>query len=179
MKVVHTILVGLFVSMTTVLHAQVGVYKTADDFLANKMEAMSEERGISTFGGLYSTIRFKDTNGKTVKYKLWKDELWGYHEDGVDYRIRKQKMKPQDAFPVYVTGQIMVYRQGYYRTGKFESEWITYLASDGVSGEMVSMTKVDLKKMMKSKPSAVKALNAAQDDEDIVEVVVKYNEMFK
>lgn len=67
---------ALFMFTAAATSAQTGVFKTYEDYVANKMEKMDDEYINLSMGSLGRGVFLKTTDGKKTKFKV--DEIWGF-----------------------------------------------------------------------------------------------------
>ena len=169
------LLIGLL--STVSLSAQVGVFRTYEDFVAGRIETYAKFVSTNHAAGNFKVV-FKDKGGQKVKFNLNKEKIWGYVDDLKKiYRINDKK-QPCVVFEV---GEIVLY--GNYSTSfNPEGEVVMNLnqfgayASQGLGEPMVKLTK---KNILSFYPKGSKQYNylksCSKVTEPLVECIVEFN----
>ncbi len=160
-----------------ILIAQVGVYKTYEDYKKNKLYEYSEYLNTYHAFGDFKVV-FLDKNGEKVRIDIKEKEMWGYvNTKGYLFRIDR-KNNPN---VVMINGKIVVY--GNYSTilgeesATMKGNQFAPKFSFGLDGEMFDLKKSNLKKELAWDRVALQKLKqTSRYPQALIDFIMEYNE---
>ncbi|MGK0387603.1 MAG: hypothetical protein ACI94Y_000329 [Maribacter sp.] len=176
MKVKKIALFTMIVMIHSLAAAQTGIFKTYEDFLSNNViEYKNYSYTHHTFGNF--KVAFIDNDDKTVIFDLNKESIWGYRKgDGNILRVDKRN----NPNVIIMRGDIVTY--GNYSTKisndgfEMKSNQFFPQISLGLNGEMIRLTKKNLRKMLKDDFSALQELKkTSKNIQALFDFVLRYN----
>ncbi len=172
----------LFFTFYSVLYAQIGVFRTYEDYLNNKVvKEYSGYYGTGHFANNFKVV-FLDQNGDKVKIKVDRHSMWGYRRgDGKVFRVNEKNIP----YVVIQTGKLVLY--GNYTT-KFTEDGVTLeenqfglQVSLGLDSEMVRLTKRKLRKLLIGDDRALRKIDQMKSVtslgklHEMVDFIIAYN----
>lgn len=139
------ILFVVFCFLTQLLIAQDGYYKNHNDYLNDRLQ----ECEILSIGHIATDFCMDvKINGKKIRIDIDVKNMWGYKRGDLVYRIGDKNFP----FEVYKKGEVYTYRSESTATSSSGHEYTSTIMrmSKGSDGEMMPITKANLKKMFKN-----------------------------
>lgn len=159
--------------------SQAGIYRTFDDLINGNL--IAHEGDVSVIHALGNfRIAFKEKGGKKIKYSLNKEQIWGYqNKEGYIFRVSHKK----DPYMILEVGNIIYYTNYSTKVSddgmiQFNSNQFVPHISHGLNGDMVKLTKKNLKKMLNEDGATQKELDGLKKKRSyqaMYDYIVEYN----
>lgn len=165
----------------------VGVYKTGEDFLLNKI--VQHHKHVKTKNLFVKKIYFSDSLDNPIVYNFRKDSLWG-HNDMYGNTVRWYKSNHWTVLTVgkicvfgkygeFLNGQIVDIAPNYNSNGDYIGGIPKVYISNGIDGKLIKGNRMNLKILLAEcgeSPETIEAYNIPRLYYlTLIEWIIKYN----